>query len=189
MTKLERPIFRAKALQHYMQGREKQVLPRFLAPSVMLFLWCFVGFLLLAGLLSWWGRVPIYTTGLGEVSIQASKSQQATVIVALLSAEEFSKLHVGLPVLVQVGTSGPQWQQTVTAVEPRVMSPFEVRSQFGLDGAATLLATQPSAVVLIRSGLHLTESLYAGSIVRVQVQVGSQRIISLFPGLGELIRE
>ena len=49
MPATKRTIFRAAALQRYIEGREKAVLPRFVAPPTFLLLWVMLGLLLTAG--------------------------------------------------------------------------------------------------------------------------------------------
>ncbi len=56
-------LFREKAIKEYMQRREKDVLPRMMAPSILIFLYLLLLLLLLAGLLVWWEVVPVFTTG------------------------------------------------------------------------------------------------------------------------------
>lgn len=48
--KIQRNIFRAEALQHYLHKRQADVLPRLIAPSFFLVLWVILG-LLLGGLM------------------------------------------------------------------------------------------------------------------------------------------
>ncbi|GLV60014.1 hypothetical protein KDH_68370 [Dictyobacter sp. S3.2.2.5] len=55
MMHQRRPIFRQQAIQHYVQKREKDVLPRFVSPLLLLWLWILLFQLTLVGLL-------IYTT-------------------------------------------------------------------------------------------------------------------------------
>ena len=58
-----RSLFRERAIKEYMQRREKDVLPRLMAPSILIFLYLLLLLLLLAGLLVWWEVVPVFTTG------------------------------------------------------------------------------------------------------------------------------
>ena len=47
-----RPIFRADAVQRYIQSHQKSILPRFVCPRTFLYLWILLGLLLLAGSLA-----------------------------------------------------------------------------------------------------------------------------------------
>ena len=51
MTMRQRSIFRSEALHHYMQGREKTVLPRYVAPPTFAFMWGLLSLLLISGLM------------------------------------------------------------------------------------------------------------------------------------------
>jgi hypothetical protein len=44
-----RPIFRTDAVRRYMQNQQKPVLPRFVYPRALLYLWILLGLLFLAG--------------------------------------------------------------------------------------------------------------------------------------------
>ena len=81
-------LFRERAIKEYMQRREKDVLPRLMAPSVLIFLYLLLLLILLAGLLVWWEVVPLFTTG------------------SLLAATSTSHLSVGdlVNAQVQVGS-------------------------------------------------------------------------------------
>jgi hypothetical protein len=46
--------------------------------------------------------------------------------------------------------------------------------------------TEPSVVVHVKLAPSLSSRLYAGSLITAQVQIGTQRILSL-PGLNDLI--
>jgi hypothetical protein len=49
MTGPQRAIFRTEAVRRYMNNQQETVLPRFLCPRSFLYLWIFLGLLLLAG--------------------------------------------------------------------------------------------------------------------------------------------
>ena len=46
-----RPIFRERAMKQYIQRRQKDVIPRLIAPPLFLLLWVLLGLLLIALLL------------------------------------------------------------------------------------------------------------------------------------------
>lgn len=183
MVKSTRTIYREKALQHYVQSWEKVTLPRFVAPSVFTFLWLLLALLLAAALLAWLGEVPIYASGSGFVLSQgasASNSADAATVVVFLPATADSNVKVGLPIQVQIGSTGPQLNATVTTVETTVLSPSDIRQRYGLTGSLATIVTQPSIVLTVNPGSALSAKTYAGSLVSVQVQVGTQRVLSLF---------
>ena len=191
----KRTIFRNKALHYYVQSREKDVLPRFVAPPVFIFLWVLLGLLLVATLLAWLGRVPTYVTGSGVIlnsqgSAQQAGNGEATAIIFLPATSSSSlKVRAGMAILLQVGTAGPALHGKIATVEPEVMSPSEARTKYSLNGSLALAITQPSIAVSVKLGPGLPAQKYTGSIVGAQVQVGSRSVLSLLPIIGQLIGE
>jgi hypothetical protein len=181
--------FRKKALQHYAQSWEKSILPRFIAPPVFLFLWILLGLLFVATFLAWLGEVPTYAVGSGLVlsqnQVPISNNDPATAVI-FLPASPSLKVQAGMPVQVQIGSTGPQLTTRVTTVEQAAMSPDAIRQQYGLDGPLAETITQPSLVLTITLSTTVPTALYAGSLVHAQVQVGTHRILSLLPGLNQL---
>jgi len=172
----KRLIFRSKALEKYVQSREKSVLPRLVAPPVFALSWVVLVVLTAAGLVAWLGQVPLYTTGTGLVldqSATVSLGNDEAVAVILLPATSSVHLRTGLPVQVQVGSGSPL-PRTIDSVEPTILSPSAVLNSY------KLVVFEPSLVALVRLGPGMSSQLYAGSIVHAQIQVGSQRLLSLF---------
>jgi hypothetical protein len=174
----KRSIFRGQALQKYRQNQEKSVLPRIVAPPVFLFFWILLITLTSAGFVAWLGQVPLYVTGSGRVldkDVPSGQDSDEAVAIIILPASEVAHIHVGLPTHVQLGSTGPQLTRPVDSISPGVLSPSEVHQQYGVE------MTDPSQVVSIRLGHAISRQAYAGSPVRAQIQVGSRRLLSLFP--------
>ncbi len=189
MTASKRTIFRHKALQQYEQSRNKTVLPRYVSPPVFVCLWILLGLLIIAGVAAWLGQVPTYVAGSGVVLDPGSTTQQGGnegVAVVFVPATPSLTLRPGLPVQLQIGSTGPQVASTITTVEPGIVSPNEARDRYALGGVASAVITQPSVVVTARLGPSIPAQVYAGSIVSAQVQVGTRSVLSLLPGLGSL---
>ena len=72
-------------------------------------------------------------------------------------------------------------------VEPAIMSPDSTRKQFQLKDANASLVTQPSLILLVRFRTTVSARTYAGSSLIAQIEVGSQRILSQLPWIGQLI--
>ncbi len=72
------PLFRAQALQHYARGREKTVLPRFVALPVLLCLWLLLGLLLLTTALAWRIQAQRYARAEGALLSSPGGQQHAT---------------------------------------------------------------------------------------------------------------
>jgi hypothetical protein len=175
-------IFRSKAVQRYIQNREKSVLPRVVVPPVFALCWLVLTLLVVAGIVIWSGRVPFYTSGAGVVldaSTGINQGDEATALI-FLPASEAPQLHTGLPVQVQIGQSGPLLNRTINGVGRSVLSPAQVLQQYQLEVA------QPSCVVAVTLGSGIQGSTYAGSFVQARIQIGSQSLLSLFPVLNRL---
>jgi hypothetical protein len=177
-------IFRSKALQKYVQSREKNVLPRLVAPPVFAFFWVILALFTAAGLVAWLGQVPLYVTGSGLVldrSATAAQGKEEAVAVILLPATSFVHLRAGMPVQVQVGSDGSPIPCTIDSVESRILSPSEVHQRY------MLVVPEPSFVAIVGLGPGISSHLYAGSPVQAQIQIGSERLLSLFPLFNTLL--
>ncbi len=178
------PIFRQNAVKHYMQNRQKDTLPRFISLPIALFLWVLLGLLLIVGLLAWYEQVPDYATGQGAVLSSRYTSyytHQGAVAAAFFAIDQAKHLHIGQSVAVHFASSSDAFLKgTVLAIDTAV-SPDSAMSHYGLSNAIT----QPSVVVIIQLAT-ISPSLYGGSTLTVNAQVGSRRIISLLPGIGSL---
>jgi len=180
----KRSIFRSKAVQKYVQNREKSVLPVAIAPPVFAFCWVLLTLLTTAGIVAWLGQVPLYITGAGIVldqNISAHQGDEAMAII-FLPTGEISHLRIGLPVQVQIGQTGPQLNRSIDAINQNVFSPEQVRLQYGLGIA------EPSVSLTVVLGSTISGPLYAGSLVQAQIQIGSQSLLSLFPVFDSLLK-
>ncbi len=189
-TKAPGSIFRDQALKSYIERREKDVLPQLVTPPVFLFLWILLGLLVTAGFLAWSAQEPVYLEGSGIILDQplpSNSGQREAVAVIFFPALNTPKVRARLPIQVQVGTTGPQFTGTIGAVEPGVISPDEVRQRFALDNTVLQVVSGPSVAVTVPLGHAFPAQTFAGSVVHAQVQVGTQRLLSLLPDLGPLI--
>ena len=109
--------------------------------------------------------------------------------VVFLPATTSLKVTAGQPIQVQVGSSGPHLSTTIATVKPGVLSPSQARQQYRLNGSLAQVITQPSVAVTVQLGPGFSTQTYAGSIVNAQVQVGTRRVLSLLPWIGQLIGE
>ncbi len=177
-TTPKRSIFRGQALQKYRQNQEKSVLPHLIAPPVFFFFWILLVIFVSAGVLTWLGQIPLYVTGSGVVldksSLPHQKNDDATAVI-LLTAIDASHVRVGLPSQVQIGSTGLQITRPIDSVSSAILSPSEVHQRYGIT------MNDPAEVVSLRLGPTISEKIYAGSPVHVQIQVGSRRLLSLFP--------
>jgi hypothetical protein len=183
-------IFRANALKHYLQSGEKTALPRFINLPTALLLWLLLALLLLEGALAWSDEIPMYISVQGIVLAAdqhyASADHDDAFALVFLAPGDTHALRPGSPVRVHIGQAGPPVSSEIVRLEPGITSPFEACQRYHLGDSCALLVPQPSIVVLVRiKGLSATT--YAGSQLTAEIQVGSQRIITLIPGIGELV--
>ena len=187
----KRSIFRGKALQHYTASRQKEVLPRLVSPPVFVFFWVLLGLLLVSGFTAWLARVPTYVVASGVVFDQGTVLGQPpsdnAVTVVFVPASRASRVQVGQPLLLQIGSTGTQLHYRVDHVEPGIISPDDARKRYGLDSATARIIIEPSVVLIVSLGPAFPAHQYAGSTVSAQLQIGSQRVLSLLPGLGQII--
>lgn len=175
-------LFREQALDHYMRSRNREVLPRLISPPVFWCLWLVLCLFLILGWIFWNIRVPGYISGLGTLAVTNQGGAQAVLFVP---ADQSRNLHVGEPVQLHIGSTGPALLRRVTAVAPTPLAPTQARQRYKLDGTLALLVTQPSVLLLVALDASFPASSYAGSIVHAQIQTGEHSILSFFPGAGE----
>lgn len=182
----ERAIFRERAFQHHIRKHEQHVLPSFVSPPVFLFLWIIIGLSAILFLLAWNARVPVYISNNGLI-VQGNQSARPIALL-MIPASQLQAIHPGLPVQLSIGSDGQPKSFTVTAVTPTLLSPETIRRQYALDGALSLVVTQPSAVAEVALD-NTVSSLYLGSTVTAEIQVGWSRVLSTVPLIGSMIGE
>lgn len=183
----DRPLFRQRAILAYRRGTGKDVVPHLISWPIIVCLWLLLGMCITAGFFSWYIRIPTFVEGSGIIAAQGDLLQPASrdlVAVVFLSPDQSAHLRVGLPTDLQIGSAGMHVRGTIANVEPGIVSPYAARKRYQLDGAGALLITQPSIVVIVRLRATLQETTYAGTIVAARVEIGSQRLLTLVPGLG-----
>lgn len=173
-------------MQKYIQNQEKFILPYLITPPVFVFLWCFLCIFMSAGIMAWLGWIPVYVAGSGVVlDLGSSATNRSDEAVAIIFVPYSPSLHLqsGQPVQVQLGLTGPHLASVIGAIGPKILSPNEVRQRY------QLAITDPSLVITVALGSHLSGHFYAGSLVLAQIQVGSRRLLSLFPGLSAFLKD
>ncbi len=182
----KRSIFRDQAVQKYRQNQEKSVLPRIIAPPVFLFFWILLAILTAAGVVAWLGEVPLYVIGSGvvlEQDVLPNQGSDEAIAVIPFPLHDIFSIRKGLLSEVQIGSTGPTLTRTVDTVSHTTLSPSEMQRRFGIS------MTDPAQVVSIRLGSDISRRVYAGSPVHVRIQIGSRRLLSLFPMFSNLEKE
>ncbi|MGB0384360.1 MAG: hypothetical protein ACPGWR_06005 [Ardenticatenaceae bacterium] len=210
MSTTNRSIFRSDAVQRYIEARQKAILPRFVRPRVFAFMWLLLGLLLMSGVTAWVAQVPIYAPGVALAVVvddrvpssenereneheneHEDENQDQVAVVAFLPPEQLTHLHRGQTLFLQL-TEQERVSRSIVAVEPEIMSPAAAQKAFALTDGAAMLIRQPSAVVQVPLEPLPNDwaaSVYAGSVYQVEVEVGSRRLVSLLPVVGEFFGE
>ncbi len=185
ISNTRRSLYRDDAVLRYGRGRDKSVLPRFVSPGTLNWLWIFLALLMTSGLLVSLVRLPRFASGQG-IFVKSPDFGPAysskLVMVALLPPDSLSSLHVGQKLFVNVGGKNERLSGSIIAVELGVNSPEEVRKRFSLSEETALVLTKPVAVAIAQVGRHssdLSAPNYDGTIYHVEVEIGSRRLISL----------
>jgi hypothetical protein len=187
----ERQIFRERALQQYLKKREKEVIPRILSPSLFTCLWIVFSLLLLVALFALMGQLPKYSSSSGVILTQREGHMGQSddlVILAFLPVTNPMPFHVGQHVLVQTGIDERRFTGTIQRIEGRIRSPADIQKSYLRKHNVSLDIVRPSLVAEVRLEKSLRLSPYdEGSVVTLQVNVGSQSVLSLLPGIGSLL--
>ncbi len=194
MNDAKRSIFRVEAVRRYAQHRETAVLPRFISPRTFLGLWVLTGLLAVSGGLACFAQVPVYASG-SAIVVDAQNSKlrgvpDDVVVMAFLPPEYRSHLEVGQQLFLHFSPTGERLRRSIIAVEPEIYSPVAAQRRFGLAPGAALAVAHPAAVALAQLEplpAGAPASAYLGSIGRVDVEVGSRRIISLLPFVDQFV--
>lgn len=194
MQEHHRSMFRQRALHQHLYGREKDILPHFMALPVPVLLWILLGLVFSAAFIAWDADIPVYTSGPGIVLPATSSApgaqERASGATALVFFpwEVHRKVHVGQPTQIQFPAEGLTLSASIERILPGVTSPAATCAYYtSVAHSAASPVTRPSVAVLVNLGTSIAASSYAGSQITAQVQTGSQRIISFLPGIGKLM--
>lgn len=179
MIASQNSIFRDKALKHYTQNKKKDILPNFSSIPVAIFLWMLLGSLIATGLVAWHAQVPVYLTG---ASVVLGTGKQETVALAFLAPNTSTQLHAGLAVHIQIGATGSQLASTIVTVEPGTTTLANAFEHAGLPVGNASEMKQPVTIILINRSPSAV--LDRGSIVVVQVTLGTHSLFSAISGIG-----
>ena len=144
-----RQIFRAQALQHYMQRNEKSVLPRTISPFVFTCCWIVLTLSILASFFIWSIPVPNYVDTLGMPIIQgpSAGTRQTTSILAFFPLSAQAYIQPGQ--IVQVAS--PAFESTltghITRVDTQHLNATELGERYAL--SPTLVHYLPADEVFV----------------------------------------
>ncbi|HEU5375870.1 MAG TPA: hypothetical protein VFV38_10555 [Ktedonobacteraceae bacterium] len=187
MIAQRRSIFRDKALKHYTEGRKKDVLPNFSSVPASVFGWLLLGLLIATGLVAAYTPVPVYVAGAGIVLSTGNTTQtasQGAMALAFFQPKDAAKLHAGQQVRIQIGTNGSQLNSAIEQIEPGMSSPAAALARYGQKVSRSSQAGQQVVVAQLRLGTGFPVALYAGNVLAVEVNAGTQSLFSALSGLG-----
>lgn len=175
-----RAIFRESAMAAYRRGSNRDTVPRVTSWPVLAGAWFILGALLAGAFFAWSVRVPIYVAATGVI-LGDSVDGRRTAAALFLPLDQSSRLGVGQPVHAQIGSSGMYVNGAIETIEPEAIGPDAARTRFHLD-AGSGLVTEPSKVAVVRLDATLPPAVYGGSRLSAEVEVGSQRLLTLLSG-------
>jgi hypothetical protein len=176
-------LFRANAIRNYMRGKEETVLPRFVSPSVFVYLWILMALLVAATSLAWYIKYPVYSPTLAlVVDDRTLLPEESLRLIVLLEPD--STLRQGDPIVLSTDLGSIKASALEVSEEP--LNPADFRHQFELDPSLELMFTQPMKIAVIEiAAPGLPSSLYRGGFFQANVEVRSERVISLLPVIGK----
>lgn len=188
-----RSIFRHRAVKHYLEGREGEVLPRFVSPKNFSLLW--VVFVVLVGGVAAGAcltKIPLYAPGTAVVAEGESKEDPSVVVFLPPEYTEELKQGEKQKLLLRLGSDSQRRSLAVNSVLPKLVSPEEAGNRFDLSGAQRrALKGQTVAAVAPLNELPQRQNdfSYSGKVYQAEVEVGSQRTVSLIPVVGNWFEE
>ena len=175
-----RKLFRTRALTHYAQNKQKDILPAFVTPPVFLCLWILLLISGAATFFAWQEHVPTYTQVQGIVL--APPHEPATALLFVPSGSVTS-IPAGQAITFQVNVTGQQFQASVTSVDAGPITPGAASTHYALTGDTQFVITQPSLVVHLNLTPQQARQVVDHVRITAQLQVGSRSLLSLLPGL------
>ncbi|MFN6565702.1 hypothetical protein [Dendronalium sp. ChiSLP03b] len=193
MKDSRRSIFREDAVRRYLEGREKSILPRLVSPRTFIYLWFLLGLLVMSSIIAWFTKVPVYASGSAVVVHWKSKkgTHEGIVVAAFFPPQHFSSLRTTQKLFLNFDARGDRFSHSIIAVEPEIISPDAIQKQFALNSQIVQQIAGPSAVAIAQLEPipeNLSASAYLGSVGDAKAEVGSQRIISLLPLIGQFFK-
>jgi hypothetical protein len=200
MTNLRRSIFREDAVRRYLEGREKSILPRLVSPRTFIYLWFLLGLLVMSSIIAWLTKVPVYASGTAVVVHGKNKkgTPEGIVVAAFFPPQYLSNLRTTQKLFLNFDARGDVYEglrlrnHSIIAVEPKIISPDTIQKRFALNSQTIQQITGPSAIAIAQLEPipeNLSAAAYLGSIGHAKAEVGSQRIISLLPLIGQFFEQ
>lgn len=187
MPEPNRSIFRPEALRFHIQRNEEPVYPRLISPRAFVILWILLGVVLSIGVLAVFAEVPVHASATGFMI----EGTAEPVLALLLPPRELRHLQPGQRAFIK-RYDGNLAVARIFAVEGSLMGPAAVRSLLDLSETAASGIKEPVAVAFARldaGALAGPAGLYQGSSFVAEIELGTRRAITLFPGATRFFRD
>lgn len=190
-----RSIFRDEAVRRYIESREQSVLPRLVSPQIFLYLWTLLGLIAITSTIAWFAKIPVYASGSAVITRWQSQTEgmgKEPVVAVFLAPQYLSRLRPKQKLFLKFAGTGDRFSRTILTVDTEIRSPDSIQKQFALSPGAAQAIAQPVVVAIARwdpAPAQLPASVYLGSLGHAEVEIGSQRAISLLPIVGQLFTE
>jgi hypothetical protein len=189
MAALDRSIFRQRAVEKHIQKRERHIILRLVSPPMFVFLWTLLALAVAGGALVWTIQEPVVVQGKGVVVEQNAantKTAQKIIVLLLLPTNQQANLKVGQPVRITIG-SNIIFNSTINQVEKDIMSPTAISSKYTAQAAPLAQTLSGPAVVATAAVEPMSQAqTYLGSQCQAQIQIGSESIVTMLPGIDNL---
>lgn len=197
MQDTRRAIFREAAVRRYMEGTARAVLPRLVSPHTFAYLWFLLGVLSVSSLAAWFTQVPVYASGSAVVvrwhdTLHHTMHDgtpgvdESIVVAAFFPPQHLASLQTTPNVFLSFDAIGDRFSRAIITVAPKILRPAALQQQFALNAHSI---TQPAVVALVQLEPvpnNLPAAAYVGSVGHAEAAVGSQRLVSLLPLIGQL---
>jgi hypothetical protein len=189
---VRRYIFREDAVRRYVAGQEKTVLPQLVSPRTFTYLWVLLSLLGASSAIAWFTQIPVYASGSAVVVRWRDRPAMPNriVVAAFFPPDSLSRLQKTKTTLLHLEglDAASDDRRPILKVQPDILSPDAIQQQFALNPSVAQQINQPAAIAIvplepIASGLPA--AAYLGSVGRVETEVGTRRLISFLPLIGQ----
>ncbi len=194
MVEPGRPIFRTAAYDRYVERTNETVMPRFVSPRNFAVLWIVLALMIIAGVLAWTTPVPRFSSAPAVIvaasTVDPTAAPGALRMVLLLPPEVAAQVSAGQTLFVQGPGSGERAEHRVVSVDTQASGPVDIVQRLALGDAHGGAVTGPTVLALTdwTPPAGLAPATLRGSLLRVDVAVGSRRLVSLLPVVGRFFR-
>jgi hypothetical protein len=183
MVQATRSIFRADVLAKHLRATERPVLPPFVSPASLRFVWALLALLAAAIWLAWRSEIPVFARGRActiEWDGAAPLDGERSALLVCAPALELDRLRAGQSVRLTERAGATPIRATIVAVERDPSSAEAIARRFG-SSAAHALAAQGSCVVAF-AHYDAREAQRLGGAASADVEVARESVLQALIG-------